>query len=78
MTKIFTLYSSEGCHLCEEALVMCLAQMPAINLEVIDIVDAEKPELIDLYGVHIPVLEKVSDKTKLFWPFNAEQITELL
>jgi hypothetical protein len=78
MTQIFTLYSSDGCHLCEEALAMCLAQMPAINIEVIDIVDAEIPELIDLYGVHIPVLEKVSDKTKLFWPFNAEQITELL
>ncbi len=76
--KKVTLYSSEGCHLCEQALAMCLEQMSATDIEVIDIVDAEQPELIDLYGVHIPVLKKVSDETKLFWPFSAEQITQLL
>ena len=85
MTK-YNLYGSDGCHLCEQALALCLTVLPAEQLVQIDIieqahVDHETETLVDLYGVHIPVLEKLeqnsSQNTKLFWPFSQAQIQQL-
>jgi len=83
----YNLYGSEGCHLCEQALVICLAVLSNEQLIQIDIVDQEKvahekQTLVELYGVHIPVLEKLendsSKNIKLFWPFSLEQVTQLV
>lgn len=73
----YNLYSSEGCHLCELALAICEPLIEQSLLTVVDIVDSEK--LVERYGVHIPVLEKMSPTTeettdKLFWPFSTEQV----
>lgn len=85
--KIYNLYGSEGCHLCEEALALCLLVIPNEQLNQVDIVDQEtvaheSKTLVELYGVHIPVLEKLTTDNskanqKLFWPFTEEQITQL-
>ncbi len=71
----YTLYSSEGCHLCELALDICMPLITKEQLNVVDIVDNEK--LVEQYGVHIPVLERMNDGEKLFWPFTAEQVSHL-
>jgi hypothetical protein len=83
----YNLYGSEGCHLCEEALALCLLVLPKEQLNQIDIVDQEKvahenKTLVELYGVHIPVLEKLNSESskennKLFWPFTEEQLNQL-
>ncbi len=83
----YNLYGSEGCHLCEQALTLCLSVLPKEQLNQIDIVDQEtvaheRETLVELYGVHIPVLEKLNSERsavnqKLFWPFTLEQIKEL-
>jgi len=83
----YNLYGSEGCHLCEEALALCLLVISDEQLNQIDIVDQESvahesKTLVELYGVHIPVIEKLDkDNTKanqkLFWPFTLEQLTQL-
>ncbi len=87
VTKEFILYGSEGCHLCEQALTICLTVLTDEQLSQIDIVDQshvahETKSLVELYGVHIPVLEKLSEKQgankKLFWPFTAEQVAQLV
>ena len=75
----FNLYSSEGCHLCEQALLLCEGIINKESINVIDIVEDDK--LVELYGISIPVLERI-DKihesgTKLFWPFTQQQIKEL-
>jgi Glutaredoxin-like domain (DUF836). len=80
--KQYNLYGSEGCHLCEQALALCLLVLTPEQFEQIDIVDQERVNhesktLIELYGVHIPVLEQLSDNSKLFWPFTAEQLKAL-
>ena len=75
MSKKYTLYSSEGCHLCELALEICTPLVSQEQLNIVDIVDDE--QLVALYGVHIPVLERMSDNEKLFWPFTAEQVKHL-
>lgn len=86
MSKYY-LYGSDGCHLCEQALAICLAALPRELLVEIDIIEQEKvaheeQTLVELYGVHIPVLEKLDDdsnkSTKLFWPFNHEQVEQLI
>ena len=38
----------------------------------------DKQSLVELYGVHIPVLERLSDNAKLFWPFEQSQVVELI
>ncbi|SEK86738.1 Glutaredoxin-like domain [Colwellia chukchiensis] len=76
MSVKFNLYGSEGCHLCEQALALCLAVMPATALAEVDILDDE--QLLELYRISIPVLERLSDGKKLFWPFEQAQILELL
>ncbi|WP_286232482.1 glutaredoxin family protein [Thalassotalea sediminis] len=76
MTIEYYLYSSEGCHLCEQALSMCLARIEEQALKVVDIVDDDR--LVAEYGVHIPVLEHCKSGEKLFWPFTEQQINELV
>ncbi|WP_057831862.1 glutaredoxin family protein [Colwellia sp. TT2012] len=82
----YNLYGSEGCHLCEQALALCLAVLPREQLTEIDIIEQdsvahETQTLIELYGVHIPVLEKLaqdsSKNIKLFWPFTQAQVEQL-
>lgn len=84
--KKYNLYGSDGCHLCEQALAICSTVLSADEFEEIDIVDQEKvahetKTLVELYGVHIPVLEQLndnpSDNKKLFWPFTAQQVIAL-
>ena len=82
----YNLYGSEGCHLCEQALAICLTVLSREQLNQIDIIEQEsvaheKQTLVELYGVHIPVLEKLaqdsSKNTKLFWPFTQAQVEQL-
>lgn len=76
MTITYKLYSSEGCHLCEQALAL-FQQVHALNtLTVVDIVEDDK--LVELYGISIPVLERIDNEEKLFWPFTAEDICQLI
>jgi hypothetical protein len=79
MSVLFYLYSSEGCHLCEQAQDIIASIIPDSQISIIDIVDDEVAgkDLTQLYGVHIPVLERLSDNTQLFWPFNKSQVVEL-
>ncbi len=76
MISKFRLYSSDGCHLCEQAHALCLPLFEQAELTVIDIVEDDK--LVELYGVHIPVFERLSDNKKLFWPFTQQQVRELI
>lgn len=81
MRVLFHLYSSEGCHLCEQALALISNVIPDHQMKVVDIIDNQlegEQNLVQLYGVHIPVLERLSDSTKLFWPFEQSQVVELI
>ena len=60
------------------------ATMSNKQIDIVDqeTVDHEKLTLVELYGVHIPVLEKLTHDSskvnqKLFWPFTLEQVTQL-
>jgi len=75
MTIKYNLYSSEGCHLCEEALALFKNVKPLAEVNIIDIVEDDK--LVELYGISIPVLESINSNEKLFWPFTQAEISQL-
>ena len=43
MSVKFNLYGTLGCHLCDDALALCQAQMPAEDISVIDIMHRRTP-----------------------------------
>ncbi|MCY3687573.1 MAG: glutaredoxin family protein [Gammaproteobacteria bacterium] len=71
-------YTTEGCHLCEYAETMLddLARSGKIRARPVDISKSE--ELVERYGLTIPVLRNPRSGRELNWPFNTEQIIELL
>lgn len=78
----FYLYTTLGCHLCEEAEAVLLpllsqAQAAGISIE-IEVIDIAEEGLIDTYGVRIPVLRCVQTERELDWPFDVGQVSGLL
>ncbi|WP_286267495.1 glutaredoxin family protein [Thalassotalea atypica] len=76
MLNAFILYSSEGCHLCEDALALCHQVPSQILLTVVDIV--EHNDLVEQYGQHIPVLQRDFDGKELFWPFDLATLCKFI
>ena len=76
--QVIYLYSTPGCHLCELAreIVDPLLNDYSLALEEIDI--AESDELIERYGVKIPVLKSPHHLDELCWPFDAYQAAAFL
>lgn len=61
-----TLYTTAGCHLCEEAREVLLTVDPALVIHAVDI--AEDDTLMDRYGERIPVVRR--GERELGWPFG--------
>lgn len=72
------LFSTSGCHLCELAkqLVDKLAKQHSLVFEEIEIGDSE--ELVELYGVRIPVLREVVSGREIGWPFDEARLDVFL
>ena len=62
------LYGTFGCHLCDEAEVLCRLAFPGLELRKIDIID--DPQLMERYGLRIPVLREPASARELGWPFD--------
>ena len=74
----YHLYSSIGCHLCEQAIDIISSVIDMKSIKVVDIVEdkVSGKDLVALYGLHIPVLTRLADNSELFWPFDTPQIIE--
>ncbi len=68
------LYGTNCCHLCDEA--KALLRAAGIEVDYVDI--AEDNELIERYGIRIPVLKRVDTGAELGWPFDAPAISRFL
>jgi len=77
MTQL-VLYTTSHCHLCEQALALLinLKQQYAINWLTKEISDDD--DLIEKYGIRIPVIQRVDNQSELNWPFSAEDIVMLI
>ncbi len=78
--KTVILYTTSGCHLCDQAekvFRICLAAMELEAQPVLEKVDvADDPELFALYGESIPVLQIVGIPVALYWPFNEKMLED--
>jgi hypothetical protein len=70
MGNTFILYGTEFCHLCDEA--EAVLREVGIATRCIDI--AGDDELLEKYGVRIPVLQRMDTGAELGWPFDASDV----
>ena len=66
------LYYTEYCHLCDEAEALLQASGYGECYTKVEIED--KPDLLKLYEIHIPVLQRSDNREELFWPFGAMEL----
>lgn len=72
--KIY-LYSTLGCHLCEQAKIILWPLLLQYQNRLVEIDIAESDDLMATYGARIPVLAAALDsRNELSWPFSHEQV----
>ncbi|MDC0598790.1 glutaredoxin family protein [Gammaproteobacteria bacterium] len=81
MKKLF-LYTTTACHLCETAKEIITPFLEQKHLELCCVEITESDELINKYGVRIPVVSIEENKTGLLqeieWPFNAQEFQRFI
>ena len=76
--KVFRLYGTTGCHLCEQAASMIKSQLEAIdNIDVDEVDISDSDALFERYGVLIPVLQH-PDGREIHWPFSPQPLLVFL
>ncbi|PDH37532.1 MAG: hypothetical protein CNE99_08015 [OM182 bacterium MED-G24] len=71
-----TLFGTYGCHLCEQALALIREVQSELNLTIEEVDIANDDELVDRYGILIPVLRH--DGRELNWPFDQADLKRFL
>ncbi len=71
-------FTTAGCHLCEQAkaLLDILCSQHEVEIETIDISTSE--ELVEKYGIRIPVVLNPQSKEEIGWPFSYEDLVNLV
>ena len=74
------LYTTLGCNLCEEAhsLLVQHQQTTGANFEIVLVEISDSEDLMEAYGIRIPVLKLVSNDLELGWPFNSTELGHFL
>ena len=76
--KLLELMTTEGCHLCDQALPLLVEGIDPAKFEV-DLVDiAFDDELMDQFATRIPVLVDPQSRQALDWPFDAGQLAQFI
>lgn len=72
-----TLFTTEGCHLCEEAheLLLNVADKQPLHIQLQEIGDHD--DLVARYGIRIPVVQ-FPDQQELDWPFTQADIEQII
>ena len=66
----FTLLGTEHCHLCEEAEnILHQAGLPYASVDI-----ADDEDLMNAYGIRIPVLLRTDTGKELNWPFTRSEV----
>lgn len=76
--KMLLLFSTPGCHLCDQAktLIQSVDSFKSFTLKVIDIADNDM--LFERYGIRIPVIKFEHADDELGWPFDMEALRSYL
>lgn len=76
--RVLYLYSTAYCHLCDEAKALCEATLNRDYFDVQTIDIALDEQLVERYGVRIPVLLDSETGQELGWPFDQPALVEFL
>ena len=68
-------YTKYGCHLCDEGLAI-LRHFPEIEVIIVDV--EEDVEKFKSYLIRIPVISYDNGKKELGWPFDKEDIRNIV
>lgn len=77
MTQL-VLYTTSHCHLCEQALALLINTKQQYTIDWLTKEISDDDELIEKYGIKIPVLQRVDNHAELNWPFSADDIVRLI
>lgn len=72
----FELYTTLGCHLCEQAEEMLRAQEQDVSLDWAAVEIADSDALVEAYGIRIPVVRCTGSGEELGWPFTGEALRD--
>ena len=76
--RLLELMTTEGCHLCDQAISLLVASIDPSEFEV-DLVDiAFDDELMERFATRIPVLVDSRSKQSLDWPFDVQQLAQFI
>lgn len=68
----FIIYNTVGCHLCEQAMELASPLLDrGDQIDSIDISDSA--ELMERYGIRIPVIVRRDNDAEIDWPFDKAQ-----
>lgn len=72
------LYSTLGCHLCEEAeaLLNQAQTVTDVGWQTVEIAESDK--LMQEYGLRIPVVQYTENGAELGWPFDEHRLMDWL
>lgn len=73
-----TLFHTSHCHLCEQAESLLVSGLDPASADVWAVDIADHDDLLERYGVRIPVLRRESDGAELDWPFDAKAVARFV
>lgn len=76
--KTLYLYTTLGCHLCEECKSVLWPVLSAQNIQLKDMEIADDNDLFERYGLRIPVVRLDGAEEDLGWPFTSEDLLRYL
>ncbi len=74
--SVVYLYTTAGCHLCEKARVEIWPVLAELQWQLQEIDIADSDDLIERYGIRIPVVALSPLGPELGWPFTTDQLRD--
>lgn len=72
------LYTTSGCHLCEQAAALMQPELNRRGISLSEVEITEEDTLLERYGVRIPVIHWPGLDTDLGWPFSEDEFLDYL
>ena len=76
--KQLVLYTTSHCHLCEQAVALLTNLKDQYHIEWILKEISDNDDLIEKYGIRIPVIKRTDIQVDLNWPFSENDIVMLI
>ena len=75
MTK-YVFYTTQGCHLCEQAWEIVIDQGLVSSITQVEIIHKEAD--VARYGIRIPVIKNNETDKEIGWPFDGAELANFI